>query len=241
MKTGALGRILKFVFHITPQHIVEPGKESVPYYQKFIASFSEDVKHIYLNENCPYNEVLLAGRLFQNRLHYIAPDFILLNHISRNHCADTDIETHTNHFRAKNIMRTVLLPLSRSGTIDASKHLHDEPDMTNDIKIMQQDEALQKLLSDIPKLSGTEQFDYEDQIIFLGTSGAGSTKYRGESGILIIRPLFGAFLIDAGEGTLATMKRVFGWRQTQQILKDLKAIFISHKHPDHMVLFTVFF
>lgn len=119
---------------------------------------------------------------------------------------------------------------------------------------------------------------YDDsEISFFGTGSAMPSKYRNVTGMLV-RPLSlptpakegeetaaaccadggGAIMLDAGEGTLGQMWRVFGDGSeigsgatiggsggggaignggdrggTQQILRNLAAVWISHPHADH--------
>lgn len=43
-----------------------------------------------------------------------------------------------------------------------------------------------------------------------------------------------SILLDCGEGTLGQLFRLYGDR-TQDLLKNLKAIYISHMHLDHFM------
>ena len=61
------------------------------------------------------------------------------------------------------------------------------------------------------------------ELIFLGTSGFGITPIRNLPSILIDK----CILIDCGEGCLKSLYR------NNINLKNLKAIFITHFHPDH--------
>ena len=44
-------------------------------------------------------------------------------------------------------------------------------------------------------------------------------------------------LFDCDEGTLQQLNRKFGYEKTLEILKNLKAIYISHLHADHQMGF----
>jgi len=63
------------------------------------------------------------------------------------------------------------------------------------------------------------------EIIFLGTSGFGITASRNLPSILIDR----CILVDCGEGCLKSLYKY------NYELKALKAIFITHFHPDHIL------
>jgi ribonuclease Z len=70
------------------------------------------------------------------------------------------------------------------------------------------------------------------EVITLGTGSALPSKYRNVSATMLRVPGYGSYLFDAGENTLGQLKRVFG-DQTPEVLRDLKAIWISHLHADH--------
>ncbi|EHL01759.1 putative ribonuclease Z 1 [Glarea lozoyensis 74030] len=70
------------------------------------------------------------------------------------------------------------------------------------------------------------------EVITLGTGSALPSKYRNVSATLLRVPGYGSYLLDAGENTLGQIKRVFG-DETAEVLRDLKAIWISHLHADH--------
>lgn len=70
-------------------------------------------------------------------------------------------------------------------------------------------------------------------LTFLGTGSCAPNKTRNVSAI-IIQPADNCYvLLDCGEGTLGQMKRFFGIQRTDEILQNLKIIFVSHQHADH--------
>ena len=70
------------------------------------------------------------------------------------------------------------------------------------------------------------------EVITLGTGSALPSKYRNVSATLLRVPGYGNYLFDCGENTLGQLKRVFG-KELPEVLRDLKAIWISHLHADH--------
>ncbi|KAK4114380.1 hypothetical protein N656DRAFT_777582 [Canariomyces notabilis] len=71
------------------------------------------------------------------------------------------------------------------------------------------------------------------EIITLGTGSALPSKYRNVSATLIRVPGWGSYLLDCGENTLGQLRRSFGYKGADEILTDLRAIYISHAHADH--------
>lgn len=73
----------------------------------------------------------------------------------------------------------------------------------------------------------------DTEIIPLGTGSSLPSKYRNVSATLVRVPGVGSYLFDAGESTLGQLRRMYGLTKTDEILADLKAIWISHLHADH--------
>lgn len=71
------------------------------------------------------------------------------------------------------------------------------------------------------------------EMVFLGTGSSQPSKYRNVSAIFINLFSHGGILLDCGEGTLAQLKRRFGVRGADDVIKSLKFIWISHIHADH--------
>ncbi|KIW31106.1 hypothetical protein, variant [Cladophialophora immunda] len=74
----------------------------------------------------------------------------------------------------------------------------------------------------------------EPEIVTLGTGSAAPSKYRNVSSILLRMPNdMGNYLFDCGEGTLGQLKRLYNAEQLDEILFNLRGIWISHLHADH--------
>ncbi|KAK3368244.1 hypothetical protein B0H63DRAFT_488118 [Podospora didyma] len=71
------------------------------------------------------------------------------------------------------------------------------------------------------------------EIISLGTGSSLPSKYRNVSATLVRVPGHGTLLLDCGENTLGQIRRVYGFEGADNILRDLRAIYISHMHADH--------
>ncbi|KAH8595842.1 hypothetical protein B0O99DRAFT_686368 [Bisporella sp. PMI_857] len=70
------------------------------------------------------------------------------------------------------------------------------------------------------------------EVITLGTGSSLPSSYRNVSATLLRVPGYGSYLFDCGENTLGQLKRVLG-KELPAVLRDLKAIWISHLHADH--------
>jgi len=73
----------------------------------------------------------------------------------------------------------------------------------------------------------------EPIVTFLGTGSALPSKYRNVTGILLTIPNIGNMLLDCGEGSYGQIFRAYGPQTANNILLNLKVVFISHIHADH--------
>lgn len=89
----------------------------------------------------------------------------------------------------------------------------------------------------------TAQFDkwrskipmHDAEIFTLGTGSALPSKYRNVSATLVRVPGYGSYLLDAGENTLGQLQRVFKPAELAEVLKELRVIWLSHMHADHIL------
>ncbi|WVQ81072.1 hypothetical protein IAT38_003194 [Cryptococcus sp. DSM 104549] len=87
-----------------------------------------------------------------------------------------------------------------------------------------------------PRFNSTAKLPGDDIVVTtLGTGSAIPSKYRNVSSTHLDIPGSGGVLLDAGEGTLGQMRRLFGLRQggIKKMFEELKLVFISHMHGDH--------
>ncbi|KAL2123423.1 hypothetical protein VTJ04DRAFT_3878 [Mycothermus thermophilus] len=99
-------------------------------------------------------------------------------------------------------------------------------------------EAARKEASDPAFLEATANVQHDlpcpdAEIIPLGTGSAMPSKYRNVSSVLVRVPNWGSYLLDCGENTLGQLRRAFGFAGADDVLRDLRAIYISHAHADH--------
>ncbi|KAJ7540229.1 hypothetical protein O6H91_10G006100 [Diphasiastrum complanatum] len=74
------------------------------------------------------------------------------------------------------------------------------------------------------------------EVVFLGTGSAEPSKYRGSSGILLkIQGCNASMLLDAGEGVVGQLVRLYGKQGAFEVLASLCCVWVSHKHADHVL------
>ncbi|BDA43097.1 probable zinc phosphodiesterase ELAC protein 2 at C-terminar half [Coccomyxa sp. Obi] len=73
------------------------------------------------------------------------------------------------------------------------------------------------------------------QVLFLGTGCAEPSAYRGGSALHVRLRNGHGLLLDAGEGALGQLVRHYGPAGATKQVDSLCAVWISHKHADHML------
>jgi ribonuclease Z len=89
-------------------------------------------------------------------------------------------------------------------------------------------EVLKEGMNDASKRPGDDIV-----IVPLGTGSAVPGRYRTVSSTLIQIPNWGNILLDAGEGTYYQLARHFGEEGVNEVLRNLKCLYVSHIHGDH--------
>jgi ribonuclease Z len=73
----------------------------------------------------------------------------------------------------------------------------------------------------------------EGEIIFTGTGSAIPCKHRNVSGIYLQMSNRNGMLLDIGEGTVGQLARAKHHEKLEDILRRIRAVWISHPHADH--------
>ncbi|KAB5516948.1 hypothetical protein GE09DRAFT_1066587 [Coniochaeta sp. 2T2.1] len=73
----------------------------------------------------------------------------------------------------------------------------------------------------------------DTEIVPLGTGSALPSRSRNVSCTLVRVPGVGSYLLDCGENSLGQLRRMYGYAGADEVLRDLKAVWISHSHADH--------
>lgn len=85
----------------------------------------------------------------------------------------------------------------------------------------------------VPTRSNAERAEEFPKIITFGTGSCIPNKTRNVSANLVHIAKDNCFLLDCGEGTLGQIVRFYGRDGADEVLKNMKMIYISHLHADH--------
>ena len=245
---------LVLVVHITPLDILQHED-----YCKWMASFGEGTKHIFLHSTiCPGEVGHRATVSFSLPFHLTNPNMYSLprippkNTVSKSDLNITKYVSEDSVTIGKMFMKCYLKPEVQVDFTDCLGSVEDQ--VKRELSIIDENLVLknrilhhrQRLAIEEPintesvlshmtgNLAAVTLDDPDDALVtFLGTSSGVASKIRISSGILVQTPTAGNIMLECGEGTLHQLYNCFGVDRTRDILRNIKLIFISHAHPDH--------
>ncbi|XP_043796715.1 ribonuclease Z, mitochondrial isoform X2 [Apis laboriosa] len=215
------------IFHFTPEKIFTSQK-----YQDWIKKFSSKTEHIILNDEntCMGSEAVYKNQSLLNMLH---PEiFPLLN----KDCFEKDKETMNNNFHRARTAQILHLRPNVSTLInhkiyrESQKYIDEVIKIPNFINVL---EELKIIINEKSSELNLNNISDYPRIIMLGTGCSVPNKIRNTSSILLRINKDSSILLDCGEGTLGQIIRYYGVLEGLNILRTIKAIYISHIHADH--------
>ncbi|KAK5641003.1 hypothetical protein RI129_009550 [Pyrocoelia pectoralis] len=244
------------VVHFTPSNIIAHSK-----YREWIDKFSPSTRHLVLNETntCMGSESVHRVQYKLNLLHKDV--FPLLGDNGSKYDLDDcqpeiskRLKTDENEKLERNFSETQVteMELLQDELIRAntSCNFHLRPkkglDRSSEL-LLKPAEYIQETMADgvFSNILNNLQTQISDRVkdmkirqypsfVFLGTGSCIPNKTRNTSGILF-QTSSGNILLDCGEGTFGQLVRFFGPTKCDEILSNIKAIFISHLHADHHI------
>ncbi|XP_070517206.1 ribonuclease Z, mitochondrial isoform X2 [Cardiocondyla obscurior] len=215
------------IVHFTPQQVMDDSR-----YVDWMGKFGLRTRHIVVNEKneCMGSE---AVHRHQHKLHMLHPEiFPFLNEES---------------FQKKT--RVEDLPVIHRPRTHHTIHLQPQLkfDTENEISLHPQEyvnevfetdgilDALAELQTDINARMKTLPANEYPKIVMLGTGSSIPSKLRNTSGILLQIDKDHSMLLDCGEGTFGQLVKIYGKSETRNVIKNIKAVYVSHMHADHHI------
>ncbi|XP_014470269.1 PREDICTED: ribonuclease Z, mitochondrial [Dinoponera quadriceps] len=216
------------VVHFTPQQVMDD-----PRYVNWMEKFSSYTRHIIVNEEnkCMGTE---SSHKRQHQLHMLHPEiFPFLNADSfqkKTRAGDPCIvhRSRTNH--------TVhLLPELKFDT-ENEVSLHPKEYVNEIFEVNGFLDALAELQTNINAQTKALSIvnDYP-KILVLGTGSSIPNKVRNTSGIILQIDENHSILLDCSEGTFGQIAKFSGRSEVDDIMRSIKAIYVSHLHADHHI------
>ncbi|CAL1689320.1 unnamed protein product [Lasius platythorax] len=216
------------IIHFTPQRVMDD-----PRYVEWMGKFDCNTRHIVVNEE---NECMGTEAIHrhQHKLHILHSEiFPFLNEKcfqKKTRANDLPIihRPRTHH--------TVHLQPELRFDTENEVLLHPEEYINEVYEIEGFSESLKDLQTNINILKERLSVGKEyPKIIMLGTGSMVPSKVRNTSGILLRVDKNHSMLLDCGEGTFGQIAKIYGNYRMENIIKTIKAVYISHLHADHHI------
>ena len=232
------------IVHLSPRSVIE-----LPAYQNFMKSFGNGPQHILVAESEGSKvPIMKKSAALQVKLNALDPEIFSLPPEADPGAPEVAASKSLpdNCVVGKNMIKFHLRPVAKRGLdqeecgqpLDADAILEElklERPQALEAAQKAQEIKTQPLPADTPAAVASATAD-ELAVTFLGTGAAIPSKYRNVTGLLIDRPAKGAALLaDCGEGSLGQLHRKLGAAGTEDILRRLTFVWISHIHADHHV------
>jgi ribonuclease Z len=234
-------RLLAAVVHMTPVSVMSSEK-----YIAWINKFPASTQHIILNRDlCNTEDSNAKFKSFFSNLVQIDPNvFYAAQHGDSSFTRiglPTDLERLNSDPKKHRVISGDvglvynLVPCSHMGVVQdpSSSSLPLSPKERSDFE--QHDDQLRALIGEYQQSARVHRASRSHScydIHFLGTGAASASSLRNEAGILVDIHGYGSFIMDCGSHTYTQMAKKFG-HSVKAMLKRLKLIWISHRHPDH--------
>ncbi|CAG5092791.1 Similar to RNaseZ: Ribonuclease Z [Cotesia congregata] len=218
------------IVHFTPENILRNPK-----YIDWMCKFPSETEHIIINDN---NQCLnyIALHRIQHKLNLLHPEIfpIIQDEEQRVDTPYEEIDERLKDLkihRGKTLNTFELRPLK--GFKNSVIQINREADIKEAMDVDGFLDVLAELQTEINARSKfIESMDKFPKIVMLGTGSCVPNKVRNTSGILVRIDEETSILLDCGEGTKGQLVRFFG-DESDNIIKSIKAIYISHLHADH--------
>ncbi|CAL4134523.1 unnamed protein product, partial [Meganyctiphanes norvegica] len=236
------------VIHFTPPHVMID-----PRYKEWMSRFPPSTVQIVLNENSSCLGSVAVHRIQYKLNHLSQTLFPLLKDSSilpQN--TENGIENQSKDLNEDNTcdMESFGVPIVQGSTLlkyslrpktglDSSEIPQLTPKEYLDECYSQADfqanlDAVRLKISSALGESKIKEVKYPE-ITFLGTGSCIPNKTRNTSSIVVRLSHEKTLILDCGEGTYGQLLRFFGRSESDCILKQLAAIYVSHHHADHHI------
>ena len=195
-------------------------------------SFGDDVEHIFLDTDMPASAKDDPGTPFHSSSagascrSKLAPDIFVAPSMP----VIENTELGSKVTKAVPLLEYTLIPRSKKGFHGHGKNAEHQSEVE---KVMIDVFEASGAVEVSNQLAGPRIEDESGEIIFTGTGSAIPCKYRNVSGIYMQMCNGNAILLDAGEGTVGQLFRAKHGKCPKEILRSIRAVWISHPHADH--------
>ncbi|XP_030751633.1 ribonuclease Z, mitochondrial isoform X3 [Sitophilus oryzae] len=244
------------VVHFTPSEVTR-----LPQYQKWIEDFIPSTHHIFINEDNTCMGSIAVHRI-QHKLNLLSPNFFpLLNNHESSHIENLQ-HISNKKLKCDSVNEDNINRVSNDNMVDNNSSRHSirkfgalysfhlrpkkGPEDTSEIKLDPEEYVRETMTEEFVVVHNELKQKLTDaarsltikgypKVLFLGTGSCIPNKTRNTSGILLHTSEGCNVVLDCGEGTYGQILRFYGPNDSETVLSNIKAIYISHLHADHHI------
>jgi ribonuclease Z len=242
--SGSKGEVL-CVFHTVPMEVLKDER-----YADWMAKFGKDVDHIIINnEMCDMRDVHKSSKQLLEILNKIDSEVFSLPYegTKTGNIPECITSKGLKVRAAEFLMKYQVTPIAKKG-VDLSEYdsfWSEKMKYTTRRQVALSDMSFLKA-EKFQSLLNTYHSHFDEkmpkelrnlsretmEIEFLGTGAADASHVRNVTGIYVHLFEKGGIILDCGSGTYTQLFRRFG-PKVDEILMNIKCVWISHKHGDH--------
>jgi ribonuclease Z len=228
---------LEVIVHMAPHDIF-----SSSHCISWMASFDKDVRHVFLDTRIPMEEVdtgtpfhaASIGALSRAQLSSEIYGSLSDSLSSRESEESVVIEENgVSHMKARPLLEYIVIPRSKKGFLNHTLFGDNFKKVKNEADEVLQSSGATSLAREILQKEVQIENGSEGELIFTGTGSAMPCKHRNVSGIYLRMENRNAMLLDVGEGTIGQLLRAKPGESSGDVIKSIRAVWISHPHADH--------
>ncbi|KAI1733292.1 beta-lactamase superfamily domain-containing protein [Ditylenchus destructor] len=217
-------------------HFTNPEMFCEAEYTNWMKEFGDKCEHLVLNGSGAATPLTDGIYFFQNILNTLDPTTFPKLHIS-----DFRGSIPSEKDQCTVIAPNVYIPpnLSRFPMRGPFGPFQDKIDMSDPLQLLNErlavNPGVKRLINEhVGMLTARKETnDKFPLIVFLGTSSAIATRYRGVSSYLLQLREETYLMIDAGEGTVGQLILLYGPEECERVLCRIRALYFTHSHQDH--------
>ncbi|QDZ24929.1 metallohydrolase/oxidoreductase [Chloropicon primus] len=231
--------------HLSPLEVLRSEE-----FTSFLGRWPAGTGHVMVHHNGSEKQSIFSSAVrLQTELHELFPEFFPRHQNAGRDSASAGADLGGLGEQAidgTNLLKYHLRPMSRYGpdeseTMEGKQQgLEKEKDDAVTTTADGAEEKKQNLVAnvirrhEVEKPSCVSEASAGDlEVTFCGSGAAVPSKYRNLSGIYCQLSESGGILLDSGEGVCGQLTRRYGKARFDEVLANLKVVWVSHIHADH--------
>ena len=225
---------LELILHITSKDCFESAQCA-----EWREGLGSAMQHIFVNTDLPQANdedpgtpfhSASAGATYRSKL---SGDIFVAPISSPQPDPPETLDASTNVVKGVPLLEYIIIPRSKKGFLNHHAYQEHKKQVDQLVASLLETSGAIDLAQQLTADSGNGNIYPHGELIFTGTGSAIPCKHRNVSGIYLQMANRNAILLDIGEGTLGQLLRVKHQEDHLDVLRRIRAVWISHPHADH--------